>query len=179
MKTLTRFSSTLALLVTLAIYARAQTIYVATGSNGIAGELDTYDVSSQMQLSSVPLTNAAGGGGIGLTGLAFDPLTGVLYGVTVNSIGTTTFDNTVKASLVSINTSTGVCTVIGSVGDKVSIGDIEFSSNGTLYGWEGRSPTNMVGLVTINLSTGAVTNVGSPSQPNTTGGGLAISPTGT
>ncbi|MFL6514648.1 MAG: PEP-CTERM sorting domain-containing protein, partial [Chthoniobacterales bacterium] len=59
-------------------------------------------------------------------------------------------------------------------GSSQAIGDIAFASNGTLYGWEARSPFS---LATISLTTGAVTTIGNSGSNNTTGGGLAIDPT--
>src|SRR5205085_4413632 len=125
-------------------------------------------------LSSVPITNASGGGALGITGLAFNPMTGVLYGVTVRDV---TGGNTVAGSLVTIDPNTGVATVIGALGFDASshplaAGDISFAADGTLYGWESRSPFS---LCTINLTTGALSTVGSSGLSSTTGGGLAFS----
>ena len=179
MKTLTRLYSTLALLVSLAICAHAQTIYVATGSNGSAGSLYTFDVATGSELSApVAITNASGGGGIGITGLAFNPVTGDLFGVTVRD---TSSGNTVAASLVKIDPATGVATVIGALGfdtnqQPLAVGDISFSADGTLYGWEARSPFS---LATINLTTGALSTVGPSAFTTTVGGGLAFSPVAT
>ncbi|MFL6514738.1 MAG: hypothetical protein ACJ8M1_06925, partial [Chthoniobacterales bacterium] len=171
MKSSTRFLFSLLILLSAACGLTAQTIYVATGSNGTAGTLYQVNSSNADLISSVPITNASGGGNIGITGLAFNPVDGTLYGVTVRD---TANGNTVSASLVTINTTTGVATVIGSLGNGQAIGDIAFASNGTLYGWEARNPFS---LATISLTTGAVTTVGSSGSNNTTGGGLAIDPT--
>jgi PEP-CTERM motif-containing protein len=171
MKPMARLVFTLLVLCAAARGLTAQTIYVATGSNGTAGTLYQVDSSDGDELASVPITNANGGGLIGITGLAFNPLNGTLYGVTVRD---STAGNTVSASLVTINTTTGVATVVGSLGSNQAIGDISFAANGTLYGWEARSPFS---LATINLTTGAATTVGSSGTSNTTGGGLAINPT--
>jgi hypothetical protein len=171
MKPLTRLFVSLLVFGTVACGLTAQTVYVATGSNGIAGTLYQVDSSNGDELSSVPITNANGGGAIGITGLAFDPLNGTLYGVTVRDISG---GNTVSASLVTIDPATGLATVIGSVGSNQAIGDISFASNGTLYGWEARSPFS---LATISLTTGVATTVGNSGSANTTGGALAINPT--
>jgi hypothetical protein len=159
-------------LLLFAFPVQAQSIlYAATGSAGTAGTLYTIDASSGSILSSHAITNAAGGGAIGITGLAFSPTTGVLYGVTVTS---TNNGNTVASSLVTINPNTGVATVIGALG--ISISDISFRSNGTLYGFEARTPYS---LATINLSSGVATTVGISGLSGVSGGGLAFSPTGT
>src|SRR4051812_49321462 len=171
MRPLTCLFLSLLVLWSAACGLTAQTIYVATGSNGTPGTLYQVDSTNGDALSSVAITNANGGGAIGITGLAFNPLNGTLYGVTVRDV---TNGNTVSASLVTIDPTTGLATVVGSVGSNQAIGDISFAANGTLYGWEARSPFS---LATINLTTGIATTVGSSGSANTTGGGLAINAT--
>ena len=86
-----------------------------------------------------------GGNSIGMTGLAFNPLNNVLYGVT--GLESPNF----KRNLVSINPATGAATVIGAIldpdfGSSLGLTDLSFRSDGTLFGI---SPNNMY---TINLS---------------------------
>src|ERR1700730_246722 len=152
-------------------------IYIASGSGGVGGNLYIVDPATAATTLVGPITNLSGGGAIGLTGLAFSPLNGKLYGITSNS---TTGGNTVVRSLVTINTTTAVATVIGSLGFANS--DISFRSDGTLYGYEaGGSTSGPRSMTTINLTTGAATQVGTalPSGSLTFGGGLAFSPSGT
>src|SRR5437764_11843863 len=105
MKTFYRISFALALCLAFACGLSGQTVYVATGSNGIAGTLYQVNSTNGDLISSVPITNASGGGAIGITGLAFNPLNGTLYGVTVrDTSNAATGGNTVSASLVTINT---------------------------------------------------------------------------
>jgi len=62
--------------------------------------------------------------------------------------------------LVTINTNTGTSTPVGLLSDgagAVSIGGMDFASDGTLYGWDGGSQSQ---LVTINPNTGFVTRIG-------------------
>src|SRR5437763_13942664 len=99
MKSSTRFLFSLLILLSAACGLTDETIYVATGSNGTAGTLYQVNSSNADLISSVPITNASGGGNIGITGLAFNPVDGTLYGVTVRD---TTNGNTVSASLVTI-----------------------------------------------------------------------------
>jgi hypothetical protein len=87
--------------------------------------------------------------GFAVTGMAFDPATGVLYGVTAPR-GTGTRE------LITINTATGAGTVVGPLG--VTIDEISFASDGTLFAWSGR--TSASSLFRINLNTGAATKVG-------------------
>src|SRR5438552_4176452 len=138
----------------LASAAQAQTVtlYAATGSNGTAGSLYTIDLTTGAANLVGPIVNASGGGALGITGLAFDPLNGVLYGVTVNN---TLNGNTLSQRLVTINPNTAVATVIGSLGSAQ--GDISFRSDGTLFGFQATGDNS---LTTINLSTGLATEVG-------------------
>jgi hypothetical protein len=152
-----------------------EVIYIASGSGGIAGNLYTVDPTTAVTTLVGPITNASGGGAIGITGLAFHPLNGKLYGITSNA----TSGNTVQRSLVTINTTTAVATVIGGLGFPNS--DISFRSDGTLYGYEagGNTPAAR-SMTTINLTTGAATRVGTAFASSVTfGGGLAFSPSGT
>lgn len=174
------------LLVSIASAQQVQVMYAATGAGGVAGTLYTFAVDAggtplnQTTTTPVAITNASGGGAIGITGLAVSPITGVLYGVTTQPTSGTGVQNTVSSSLVTINPLTGVATVIGAVGHTVA--DISFNSTGTLYAWQGGgSPTTVSrSLYTLNLMTGGVaTTVGSTSLPFTAGGGLAFSPSGT
>ena len=153
--------------------ASAQSVlYAATGSAGTAGSLYTINPTTGAILSSVPITNAAGGGALGITGLAFSPSTNVLYGVTVNKV--VTGGNSVAGSLVVINPTTGVATVIGSLVTPVS--DIAFRANGVLYGFQSQNPFS---LATINLSTGVGTKVANSGLTTSVGGGLAFNSAGT
>jgi DNA-binding beta-propeller fold protein YncE len=80
-------------------------------------------------------------------GLAFHPVTGLLY-ATANDPGTTVF---------TINPATAATAVIGSHG--LQIPDIAFAPSGVLYGWNELSSADQ--LVRIDLGTGAATTVGS------------------
>jgi len=86
----------------------------------------------------------------GLGGMAQNPLTGVVYGVTApGGPGT--------RNLVVVDLRNGALTTIGSVGlGNFGIADLAFSSSGTLYAWSENSDD----LITINTATGAGTIVG-------------------
>jgi len=83
-----------------------------------------------------------------VTGIDFDPTTGILYGVT-NGPG----------RLLVLDVTTGAGTVIGSTGAQIP--DITFDPAGTLYGWSSFDDD----LVTIDLGTGQATIVGECSCP--------------
>ncbi len=154
--------------VSMIVSARAQeTLYVATGSKGAAGVLYTVNPLTAAFTMVGPIT--IGTSVIGMTGLAFDPLNGVLYGVTGFESPTS------KRSLVTINPATGAAALIGSLNDAfglTGITDISFRSDGTLFG------TSSSELYTINLGTGALTAIGATGNTNP-GGGLAFNSLGT
>src|SRR6185436_9459137 len=94
-----------------------------------------------------------------ITGLAFNPLTGLLYGSTGNA-------GSVDAMFVSINPATALVTPIGffnagptnSSGIPTTMADLGFDSAGNLYG------VGSIGgpqLYSINILTGQATVVGS------------------
>jgi hypothetical protein len=93
--------------------------------------------------------------GFAVASLAFDPLTGVLYGDTAPR-GTST------RQLITINTNTGKGTLVGPLG--VAMDGLAFDQSGTLYGWSGRISGSS--LYTINLATGAATKVGTSGITN-------------
>lgn len=88
----------------------------------------------------------------------------MLYG------GTAFIDGTAPHSLITINTTTGAGTLIGSYNlGTETLADITFTSDGTLYGWVEPDTDS---LATVNLATGAATVVG-PSGLSTSGSGIA------
>jgi hypothetical protein len=175
MKLYTYFCCGVAAVLTSITAADAQTLYAATGSHGTPGELYTVDLNTNTFTEVAPITLAGSGNAIGITGLAFNPITGVLYGVTVNN---TANGNTLNAHLVTIDPVTGVATDKGALGIPVS--DISFSSNGTLYGFQtGTQTASGVSLLTINQTTGSANPIGATDLTFTLGGGLAVNPNGT
>ena len=101
--------------------------------------------------------------GFSITGLRFDPTTGILYGSTAN-IGVS------RGSLITLNPITGTGTLVGSYGIAGhTMADITFTKNGTLYGWAEPSRDD---LHIINKATGAATDVGNAGI-STYGSGLA------
>jgi hypothetical protein len=157
----------------------AQTVlYGATGGAGPAldgaGSLVTINPANGAVLTSLPLHDSNPANLYGLTGLAYQASTDTLFGSTSKQS-----PNGVS-SLVSVNRTTGVVTVIGSFNaGGNTMADITFQpGTGTLFGWSsGSTPA----LFTINTTTGAATMVGSPLPTSNTygGGGLAFNSTGT
>ena len=145
----------------------AQTLYVATGQ-GPSAQL--YTVNPATAAATLVGDITLGGSVLTITGLAFHPLTGVLYGVTGN-------ENGPAGKLVTIDRTTGLATLVGSlaVNGETAAGasDISFDANGTLYAWKtGGGPLGLV-----DVGTAAVTPIGS-SLNGTGGNGLAFAPDG-
>lgn len=105
-----------------------------------------------------------------VSGIAFQPGTGVLYGVSGTSDRLITID-----PLTGIGTAAGTG-VLGLGASAGPIEDIAFAPDGTLYGVDPIPAT----LVSIDLSTGAATAIpGNPPFTLVSYGGLAFSPDGT
>jgi hypothetical protein len=165
---LTRPTSILVISAALAATSYAQTLYAAGGSNGIGGNLYTLNPATGAVLTTVGALHDANNSTYGLTGMAFNPSTGVLFGVTTNG------SPTAPRSLVTINTSNALVTVIGTFGISGPISDITFNSAGTLFGLAGFTAN----LHTINQSTGAATLVGASGISAPVGCGLAMNASG-
>jgi hypothetical protein len=156
-------------------HADAATLYAATAS-GSPGDLYKLDLATGASLEHVGPLNDAAGTNYPITGMAVHPVTKVLYGSTGNSPDET-------ASLfVRINPKTAQVTVIGSFNPgnpgtrDATMTDLAFDNEGNLYG------IGSVGgpqLYSIDIATGQATVIGNTGLTSTTGGGLAISPTGT
>lgn len=153
--------------------SEAATLYASTSAGG-PGQLYTIDPASGAVIQNVgPLVDSFNVN-YPITGLAFNPINGLLYGSTGNSVPGT------AAKLVLINPLTAQVTVIGSfnagnAGNPATMADLAFDSAGNLYG------IGSVGgpqLYSINPFTGQATVIGGTGLTSTTGGGLAISPAG-
>ncbi len=154
-------------LVSMAVSrADAQTIYGATSSGH--GELYILNPATGAALQDIGPLSDSGSVNYSVTGLAFNPLTGVLYGSTGGASG---------HSLLIINRFTGLVTVVGSFNaGSATMTDLAFDSSGNLYGISSSGGAN---LYSINATTGQATLVGPSGESFTEGGGLAISSGGT
>jgi hypothetical protein len=165
----------MSLALALATAAQGAVIYAATAA-GAAGQLVTLDSATGAVVQLIGPTNDAAGANYGITGMAFHPTTGVLYGSSANS------DPLTAAKLVTIDPATGQVTLIGlfNAGNPgtraATMTDLAFDTAGNLYG------VGSVGgpqLFSINIATGQATQVGATSMTSTTGGGLAFGPDST
>src|SRR5687768_14476372 len=163
-------------LAALALAARADAgiIYAATAA-GAPGQLYTLDPSTGAMATNVGPLNDALGTNYPITGLAFHPTSGLLYGSTGNSPDAT------AARLVVINPATAQVTLIGEFnagneGRASTMADIGFDPAGNLYG------VGSVGgpqLYSIDITTGQATLVGvGTGITSTSGGGLAFNSAG-
>ena len=109
-----------------------------------------YDLSSIDPVTGIKSSVGSLGQNIRAGGAAFDPASGVLYGLEL----------TISAGprLVTINTSTGAATVIGALSVEVGVvGAIAFDPNGVLIGSASGGLGNV--LFDINKANAAVSNV--------------------
>ncbi len=164
-------------MLALSTRADAATLYAATAA-GNAGQLYIIDQANGAVLQTVGALNDVTGTNYPITGLAFHPTTGVLYGSTGNNPTAT------GALLVTINPATALVTVIGpynagpvnSSGNPTTMADLSFDAAGNLYGVASIGGPN---LYSINPATGQATLVGPNGvSTSTSGGGLAISAAG-
>jgi len=155
----------------------AGTLYASTAAGG-PGELYVINQATGAVIQDVGPLNDVLSVNYPITGLAFSPVTGVLYGSTGNA-------GAVDALLVKINPATAVVSVVGpfnagplnSGGTPATMADLAFDSAGNLYGVASIGGPN---LYSINATTGQATLVGPNGvSTSTTGGGIAISPGGT
>lgn len=154
----------------------AATLYGASAAGG-PGELYILNPANGSVIQDLGPLNDSLGVNYPITGLAFHPITGVLYGSTGNAGST-------DARLVTINPATALVTEIGlfnagpvnSGGTPTTMADLAFDLAGTLYGVASIGGPN---LYSINLLTGQATLVGPNGvSTSTTGGGLAINSAG-
>ena len=155
--------------ISFATQADAAVLYGATAA-GSPGELYILNSATGAVIQDVGPLNDALAQNYPITGLAFHPITGVLYGSTGNSVAAA------AAKLVTIDPVTALVTVVGSfnagnAGTPATMTDLAFTAAGALYG------VGSVGgpqLYSINPATGQATIIGSTGLISTTGGGLAI-----
>lgn len=151
------------LLLSCSTPAFADRLFAADGGGGNSSTLYILNPATGAVASTV------GPIGFAVSGLAYDPGAGILYGSTGNNSG---------RSLIRIDTTTGAGTLIGPFNTDTPMADLAFSPSGILYGWSGFRPPR--GLYRINVATGTATLVG----PNTgrgsflDGNGLAFDPAG-
>lgn len=119
-------------------------LYAALGGPNTTSDLYLLNPTDASETSIGPI-------GFAMTGLAFHPTSGVLYGVTNNNSASN------PRSLITVNTTTGAGTLVGSLGLATPINDCAFDSAGNLYGFRQSTRT----LYQINTATGTATQVAS------------------
>ena len=117
-------------------------LWGTTSSPSAISELLEINPNTGAQISSIPITNAAGAPG-GIQDLSVQPGTDIIYGTTHRF--DTAFNSGGIQALVTIDTTTGIGTVKGLIaisgGDVLPIG---FAPDGTLYLWSFNTFTNNI-----------------------------------
>lgn len=122
-------------------------LYATKAAAATTSDLYTLNPATAVATSIGPTGHA-------FTGLAFDPTTDILYGVTSPNDG----DVPSRNSLFTIDMTTGAATLVGAISGGagvISLSDIAFDSSGQLYGY-GAATGN---LHVVNKSTGGYTTV--------------------
>jgi hypothetical protein len=164
-------------LLSISTQTHAARLFAATAS-GSPGRLYEIEPATGAMIQDIGPLNDVSSTNYPITGLAFHPQTGVLYGSTGNNPAET------AALLVTIDPMTALVTVIGtfntgeenSSGTPATMADIGFDRRGNLYGVASIGGPQ---LYSINLATAQATVIGSSGLTSTTGGGLAITADGT
>jgi len=127
-----------------AVALPAPTLFMTTGGTGESGK--TAPPSELWRVDPASgATASVGNTGFAITGLAQDPTTGILYGVSNNKSPIS------PKTLLTINPATGSASVVGSLGRVIA--DITFDSQGRLFGWSEEEDA----LASIDKATGAST----------------------
>lgn len=147
--------------IALATQADASTMYGATSSGH--GELYILNPATGSPIQDIGALNDVTGLNYSVTGLAFDPSSGVLYGSTGGASGT---------QLLTINPATALVSVVGAFNaGSATMTDISFDQSGKLWGITSSGGAK---LASINKATGAATVLPGSGISFTEGGGLAI-----
>ena len=136
----------------------APVLYAALGGVSSTSDLYTVDPVTAVMTS-------IGAIGFAMTGLAFRPSDGVLFGVTSSGSGSD------PRSLITIDPVTGAGTLVGATGLSQGPTDIAFLSDDSAYGY---NPNNRC-LYSIDTSTGAATQVSANAIPAGGTSGFAVS----
>lgn len=139
----------------------AASVRTAAGQQGadsgiVAGNLYTINLANgnASLVGPIRLANKH----VGVTGLAWHPVSGVLYGITAEQ------SPNYPHALVTIDPATANATLVGDLGVHGS--DIAFDSKGTLYIW--LPGTSRLG--TVNLTTAQISPLGKPAGQGTPAG---------
>jgi hypothetical protein len=157
----------LLLLIGCPFLLRAQPVLYVTSGNGNQSYL--YTVNPTNAQSTLVGQVKVGLQGVVITGMAFHPTTGVLYGVTGSEYSP-------SRQLVTINLATAAATSLGTIGlsSNQNASDITFAADGSLFGWTTRGGP----LVSIDPTNATRTVIGS-AMNGTQSNGLTFVPNGT
>lgn len=145
---------------------QAGALFAVSGAGNGPSTLYKLDPSTGAVLTTVGPTGFSH-----ITGLAFNPITGVLYGHQSDIYGSG------ATNLVTIDVITGVATLVGST--SIQSPDMSFDPSGNLYAWAEASTGGIFDqLVQIDPTTAAATPVG-VSVVGTLNTGLAFNKAGT
>jgi hypothetical protein len=143
-------------------------LYAATGYASSTGELYILNPLDGSVIEDVGPLNDSDGNNYSLTGLRYDPSTGLLYGITIGS------SPTAPNSLVVVNPNNAKVTPLGgSLGTRLSdiaIDPVTF----IMYGVSGSTKY----FYTVDKRAGVATRIGNTNLPPKRGGGLAADATG-
>ena len=147
-------------------------LYVAKGTFGVQGVLYTIDPASGALLTTVGPLNDVNGNNYGMNAMEYDPFTGILYGVAMDSSPTN------PNWLVIIDPATALVTPIGLTGPDPSrwvLTDMALDpTTGIMYAVSGFDQK----FFTIDLTTGVGSQAGSTKLGYQNGGGLDADATG-
>lgn len=163
------FTALLMAVSSFGLSVRAEAALFGATASGFAGELYILDPATGAVVQDIGPLNDNLSTNYPITGLAFSPLTGMLYGSTANSAP-------VPGHLVTVDPATALVTDIGSFNLTLgTLADLTFDNAGNLYGISSKSGPQ---LYSVDLSTGQATQIGSTGLVSTEGGGIAVSPNG-
>ncbi len=154
------FSAAFFILLVIAGNANAGALFAVSGAGGGASVLYKIDPANGSVIQSIGATGFSH-----VTGLAFDPVTGALFGHVSDYFGSG------DTQLLTIDVLTGAGTLVGSTGLQVP--DMTFDSTGQLYAWSEFSATQSDDLFRLDKTTGLASFVGE-SSTDTSNTGLAF-----
>jgi len=139
------------------LYTTSLRTFASGGQDKIVGNLYTVNLSDATARLVAPIL-LKGETGVGITGLAAHPVTGVFYAIT------SPLSPVNPRSLVTLDVNTGAADLVGPLGTAGS--DIAFDPKGNLYMW--LPGTSQLGAV--DLQTAHVEPLGPPGPAGNTGG---------
>jgi hypothetical protein len=149
------------------LFAQAPLLYAATGFANSFGELYILNPVDGSVITDVGPLNDSEGNNYGLTGLRYDPSTGLFFGITGSSL-------TAPNSLVVVNPSNARVTYIGGPFSS-RLSDIAIDPfTYIMYAVSGSSEY----FYTVDKRTGIDTRIGNTNLPPKRGGGLTADATG-